>query len=498
MLVKLELPPGMLQVGTIYQTQGRWHDGNLIRWQMDGDVWAVQPQGGWSVRLESALTGKCRCIWAWVDNDTVRWVAFGTHSNLYVATPSDTTAHDITPSGFTTGDADAVAAGGYGAGPYGEGAYGTPRLDVAAVQPASVWTLDNFGRLLVGVMAEDGVVYAWDPEDGTDTEASAVANAPTGTALVVTEERFLFVLGADGDHRKVQWCDQEALTTWTASATSQAGDINLVTPGKLMCGRRARGGTLLWTDQDLHLATYIGQPLIYGFQRVGENCGIVSRGAAIAIDSRAFWMGHNRFYAYDGVTREMTCDVADGVFGDFNTTQRSKVVAFHEPQFGEVGWLYPSGASNECDRKVVYNYIGNFWYVDEAFARTAAIARGIFANPIMADADGEVYDHETGYSYDGAAPIVRSGPYEIGDGERVMRVRRLIADERTAGDVRVSFKVRDWPNDSEATFGPYTISNPVSVRFAARQARMIVEGVAPASWRWGAPRVDVVDGGKRL
>lgn len=498
MLVKLEIPPGMLQVGTVYQSQGRWYDGNLVRWQMDGDVWAVQPQGGWEERLTVALTGKCRCIWEWVDNDTVRWAAYGTHSKLYVATPSDTTAHDITPSGFTAGDADGVAGGGYGSGDYGEGTYGTPRLDVAAVQPASMWTLDNFGPVLVGCMAEDAIVYEWDPTSGTGVDATAITNAPTGTAIVVTEDGFIFVLGADGDHRGVAWCDRFNRTVWTDLPTNLAGDITLQTPGKLMCGRRIRGGTLIWTDQDVHLATYVGLPDVHVFQRVGDNCGIISRGAAMTVSNRAFWMGNNRFYQFDGFTSEMSCDVADGVFGDFNTTQRSKVVAYHEPQFGEVGWLYPSGASNECDRKVVYNYLGNFWYVDESFARTAAFARGIYTNPVMVDSSGNVYDHETGYSYSSAAPIVRSGPYELGDGERIMRARRLIADEKTAGDVRVSFKVRDWPNDTETTFGPYTIDNPTSIRFAARQARIIVEGVAAASWRWGVPRVDVIEGGRRL
>ena len=498
MLVKIELPPGELQVGTVYQSQGRWYRGNLRRWLMDGNVYALQPQGGWATRLTAPITGKCRCIWQWIDNDTVRWMALGTHSKLYVATPSDQTAHDITPVGFAAGDADATAGGGYGSGDYGEGTYGTPRLDVAAVQPASVWTLDNFGEVLVGCMAEDGNVYSWDPNSGTGVDAAAVSGAPTGTAIVCTEERFLFVLGAGGDNRKVQWCDQEALTTWTPTATNQAGDQNLVTPGKLMMGRRIRGGTLIWTDLDVHLATYLGQPFVYGFQRVGDNCGIISRGAAITVDSRAFWMGTNRFYMFDGVTRELMCDVADGVFGDFNTTQKSKVVAYHEPQYGEVGWLYPSGASNECDRKVVYNYIGNFWYVDLDFARTAAIARGIFTNPVMTDSAGEVYDHETGYSYGGDTPYAESGPYELGDGDQIMRARRLIADEKTAGDVSVSFLTRDWPNDTETTYGPYTIDNPTSIRFAARQARVKVTGVTSASWRWGIPRVDVIDGGKRL
>jgi hypothetical protein len=278
----------MLQVGTVYQSQGRWAEGNLVRWQMDGGVSTLQPVGGWAARLTAPLSGKCRCIWQWVDNDTVRWAAYGTHSKLYIATPSDQTAHDITPSGFTVGDADASAGGGYGSGDYGEGTYGTPRLDVAAVQPASMWALDNFGEFLVGCMAEDGKVYNWDPNTGTGTLATQISGSPTGTAIVVTEERFLFVLGAGGDNRKVQWPDQETLTTWTPTSSNQAGDLVISTPGKLMCGKRVRGGTLLWTDLDVHLATYIGQPFIYSFQRVGDNCGIVSRGAAVAVDSRAF------------------------------------------------------------------------------------------------------------------------------------------------------------------------------------------------------------------
>ena len=497
-LIPIALPPGMLQSGTTYQAQGRWLRGNLVRWQMDGGVWALQPVGGWVERLTGGvLSGKCRCIWPWVDNDTVRWAAYGTHTKLYVATASDLTAHDITPSGFTSGSADGSAVGGYGAGDYGEGAYGTPRLEVADVQPASMWSLDNFGAVLVGVMAEDSVVYSWDPASGTGTLAAAVSGAPSGTALVVTEERFLFVLGAGGDNRKVQWCDQEALTTWTPSAINQAGDLTLVTPGKLMCGRRIRGGTLIWTDQDVHLATYIGQPLIYSFQRVGESCGVISRGAAIAVDSRAYWMGASRFYLFDGVTRPMPCDVIDGVFGDLNLTQKSKVVAYHDPQSSEIWWLYPSGASTENDRAAVYNYLGDFWQVHNDFSRTAAAARGVFSNPIMADADGAVYDHETGYAYDGDTPYAESGPIEAGDGERLTKVRELVPDERTQGDVVVTLYGADSPNASETTFGPYTMSDFVNVRACARQFRVKVTGDASTGWRWGKPRFEAVSGRRR-
>ena len=495
MLQKLQFPPGMFRVGTAYQSAGRWYRGRNVRWRNDGLVWALEPIGGWVQRTTVAMTGKVRAALAFVDNDNLRWQIYGTEQKLYALTQTSDTPVDITPSGFTAGDADATAGAGYGIGPYGESTYGTPRVDNATYQEASMWTLDNFGEIPYGIMAGDSVLYKWALDTGTP--AIAVAGAPTGSAVVVTPERFIFVLGADGDNRKVRWADQESDSDWTAGATDQAGDIILETQGKLMCGKRIRGGTLIWTDMDAHLATYIAQPFIYRFDRLGENCGIISRGAAAVADARAMWMGNGRFYAFDGSIREMNCEVAEGVFGDFNATQKSKVTAHHEPKFSEVWWKYPSSASTEVDRAVVYNYEGDFWIIEEDFSRLSAISRGIFDNPLMVDASGYVWDHETGAAYESNTPYAESGPIELGNGDNRMRVRRFIADEATAGDVNVSFKTRDWPNDTETTYGPYAPDNPTTSRFSGRQVRIRVEGDQSVSWRWGIPRLDLMQGGKR-
>lgn len=490
-LIPLAIPPGVRRLGTVYDSKGRWYDSNLIRWR--GGV--LQPIGGWTARTTSAMTGMARAMLTWVDDSNLRYIAVGTHSKLYIFTQTATAPADITPAGFTAGDADATSGAGYGIGPYGSSTYGTPRVDNATVQPASMWTLDTFGQVLYGIMAEDSVLYKWTPPD-TGVVAAAVAGAPSGSAVVVTPERFIFVLGAGGNNRKVQWADQESDSDWTAGATDQAGDQVIETSGKLMCGKRLRGGTLIWTDMDVHLATYIGQPYVYRFDRVGENCGIASRGAAVVAGDRAMWMGIRHFYAYDGVVDEVPCEVHDAVFGDFNATQRSKVVGHHEPEFSEAWWFYPSSASTEIDRAVAYNYAEDFWTL-HTFARTACAPRGVFNNPIMATTDGYLYDHETGASYSSGTPYAESGPIELGQGDRIMRARRLICDELTAGDVNVSFKVRDWPNDSETTYGPYTPANPTSVRFSGRQVKLYVAGDQATSWRWGTGRLDVVEGSKR-
>jgi hypothetical protein len=121
----------------------------------------------------------------------------------------------------------------------------------------------------------------------------------------------------------------------------------------------------------------------------------------------------------------------------------------------------------------------------------------VFNNPIMADSSGYLYDHETGISYDSVTPYAISAPVEIGVGDRLAKVRELIPDEITLGQVQVSFIVADSPMGTETTYGPYTPANFTQVRFAGRQAKMKVQFVSPSGARWGNPRLDVVAGGRR-
>lgn len=491
-LLKIDLPPGVSRAGTLYQTQGRWYDSNFVRWYQG----SMAPIGGWAKRYTGALTGKPRAIWTWRANDSTRFLAVGTNSKLYAATVSLTAMVDITPAGFTAGNASATAAGGYGGGTYGSGTYGTARTDSTFIQDADAWCLDNFGQYLVGCMATDGKAYEWTLDTGTPTPAAAISGAPTGnSALVVTPEYFLMLLGAGGNPRKVQWSDQAVETTWTATSTNQAGSYTIQSNGRLMCGRKTRGQTLIWTDLDVHLASYIGLPYVYSINRVGENCGVISRGGAAVVDSRAFWMGYAGFFMWDGsAVQQLSCDIFDAVFGNLNKTQRSKVTAGVDSQFSEVWFAFPSAASTENDTVAVYNYLENHWAL-HTIERTAIADRGVFTNPIMCDGSGYLYDHENGSTTWDSTPYATSGPFELGNGDGIMRCRRVIFDEKTQGDVSLTVYTRDWPNGSETAYGPYTAPNPVNVRFAGRQARQKV--AFAAAGQWGAPRFDVITGGKR-
>lgn len=491
MLIALDLPPGQYQNGTEFSGRGRWRGGNLIRWH-EG---ALRPVGGWTQRGSVDVAGVVRSAIAWEANNGDRLLAFAAHDALWTM-DSDSNVTDITPAGLTGGRVDATGFTGYGGGLYGAGAYGTPRPDTGDALKATVWTLDTWGQNLVACSPDDGKLWEWTLN--TASNAAQITNAPTGNlACMVTEDRFLFALGAGGDPRKVQWSDQGDNTTWTPSATNQAGDQILQTFGTIQCGLRTRGQTLILTDQDAHVANYLGQPFVYGFERVGTSCGVVSRAAAVSIDQGAIWMGRRAFYAFrGGAVEDLPCEVADYVFSDFNDTQRSKVSAVVNSQWREIWWFYPSAGSIECDRYVAYDYGENIWMTG-TIDRTAGVDRTLFASPMWFASDGVLYSHETGNAYGGTLPYAETGPVSLGDGERVMKARYLYPDENTLGSVTATFKTRFYPTETAVSYGPYTLSEPTGVRFAGRQVKLRVTGAAETDWRVGTMRLDVTPGGRR-
>lgn len=491
--IPLRLKPGVYRAGTEYQSSGRWYDADLVRWYQD----TLRPIGGWRLRDDAPLSGVPRAVFSWRANNATRWMAVGTHTNLYVL-EGGLSVFDITPSGYVAGRANASVANGYGNGPYGSYTYGDARPDesITGALDATTWSLDSWGQNLVACAPEDGKLYEWSLNTASD--AVQIANSPTScTGLVVTAERILVALAAGGNPRRIQWSDQEDNTTWTPSATNQAGDFEFQTSGSLKVGLRVRGGTLYLTDVDAWFATYQGPPLVYGFDKVGAACGIVGKGAAASVETYAVWMGESGFWIFDGYTKPLPCEVADYVFGDINRAQISKVTAVNNTRYGEVWWFYPSQNSGENDRYVVWNYRENHWTIG-TLARTAGEDAGVFDEPTMVSPDGYVWAHEEGFAYPGAgAPFAEGGPIELGAGDNVMMARELIPDEKTLGDVQARFFTRFYPNAAETSWGPYTLSARTDVRLTARQVNMRVEGVRLTDWRVGVVRFDAVPGGLR-
>ena len=394
-LVPLKLKAGFYRNGTEFDASNRWRDGSLVRWR-DG---SLRPIGGWQSFKDGFSANPIRGAHAWESNNGTAYFAAGSHDKLTAMTGAGT-AYDITPATMSTGREDAAQNLGFGGGFYGTGYFGTQRPATGTYSEATSWSLDNFGQYLVGVHYDTGTLVEW--QLGSSAVAAPVANAPTNNlGLVVTEERFIFLLGAGGEPRKVQWCDKEVNTTWTPAATNEAGDFTLQTTGQIMQGLNTRGQTLIITDSDAFSAKYLGPPYVYGFNRVGTSCGAVSRMSAVDTDMGAFWMGQKGFFGFDGNSvKELPCEVHDYVFDDINVNQQSKIWALSNTEFSEVWWFYPSANSLEIDRYVAVDLLENHWLIGN-LSRTGGVPRGVFRTPIMGGEYSETITYNVTVADDG-------------------------------------------------------------------------------------------------
>ena len=320
------------------------------------------------------------------------------------------------------------------------------------------------------------------------------------------------VLAPRNNNRIVAWAAQEQLsddTDWIGSVTNTAGYFEVPGEGELLCGRRTRNGTLIWSATDLWLMTYIGGQFVYSFEPVGNKLRHISPQAAVVNDTTAFWMGLNGFFVFDGTVRPIPCDVQDYVFSSLNMTYAHYIWALENPLYGEVTWFYPHAAQTEITRYVTYSYRENHW-VTGALARTCGVAFQpgyTTLGPVMCNASAAVFDHETGTGRNSeGTPSLESGPVEVGDGDRLVEIQRVLPDDKTVNDTLSANKTPAVsltlyhainPDTGETTSGPHTLTASTSIRVKARQIRLKLLETTAAAWRVGTIRLGVIASSRR-
>lgn len=361
----------------------------------------------------------------------------------------------------------------------------------------------------VGASKVATVSAAWatnpDATSVYDIRASGeIANSPKGVALCVTDERHLMIIGAvfddpaiSGGPLRVAWSDKENNTNWdVASTTSEAGYIDLQSNSELMAVVKVRGGVLILSKTDAFYGTYQGTQFVYGFQRVGSNCGVVGRKAISVVNGVAYWRGVNGFYAFDGYVRSLPCDVWEFFRQSANKTQVSKFWAMGNSRFDEIWWFDCDANNNEINRYFYMSLRDNHWSKG-VIVRTCGADTGVFRDPLMVGTDGLIYEHEIGVNYDGALPYLESGPLEMGAGDNTLTVKQYIPDENTDGAITVTLKGRFWPNLPEFSSSTFVASSPCGVQFNARQVKIRYDSADGSDFRIGGYRFDVVARGKR-
>jgi len=285
-------------------------------------------------------------------------------------------SYELAPGKEITEPAAAWGLGGWGLGPWGFGEGG--------LLSARLWSAYNWGEDLV-FAPRNGAIYYWDASSGTNTRGvdlttlGGSTGCPTQVTFIFISDisRFLFAFGADDpntgavfDPMVVRWADQESLTNWTPAITNQAGDLRLSHGSEIVTAIQTRQEIFTLTDSSAYSLQFVGAPLVWGAQLLGDNISVAGPNTVIVASGIVYWMGVDKFYAYDGRVQTLACDLRRHVFGDINLEQNYQFFAGTNEGFNEVWWFYCSENSNTVDRNIVFNYLERIWYYG-TMARTA-------------------------------------------------------------------------------------------------------------------------------
>lgn len=400
--------------------------------------------------------------------------------------------------------------------PYG---WSTPRAASSLTSNPRTWSISRFGNFLIA-SPYGGFLYVWDGNPAN--RATYISTGPTRNDYsFVTPERFVVCLGTHDygtnnySPTLVRWSDQEDYATWTPTATNLSGEFPLQSGSIIMGGGVSRVQNLIWTDTSLYAMRYLGDTeLVYGFNILGTNCGLIGSKAWTEVDGVTFWMSNNnKFYMYDGsAPKELTCTVSRYVFEDLEKSGNPIITCAVNSRFNEVTWYYPSinSTNSEINRYVTYNYVENTWYIGD-IVRTAWVDGSIFNYPIgiggyAAHSDtGYIYFHEDGYNDDGAAIdcYLESAQFDVDDGENVVNISRIVPDVsfESGSTLNMEIKTRRWANSPDEQVKTLTFdesSDKVDTRAQGRVATIKLSSNAVDNWwRVGDIRVDISGVGRR-
>ena len=370
---------------------------------------------------------------------------------------------------------------------------------------------------------------------GTDVYISLIENVPSvvNYSFVSDASRFVFAFGCNDygsnvlNPMLVRWSDQESPTEWLPSSTNQAGSVQFSHGSQIISAIQARQEIVVFTDSSMYSLQYVGAPVVWSSQLLGDNVSIYGPNAVALGSGTVYWMGVDKFYKYDGRIQTLRCDLRQYIFSDINKSQNLQVFASTSEGFNEVWWFYCSAGSYTVDKYVVYNYAEDIWYYG-LMGRTAWLDSGLRDYPLAATYAYNLVNHEEGVDDNitgtpvAIAALISSSEFDIEDGHNFGFIWRVLPDmtfRDSDGDLTPQATMTLIPmqnsgsgaNNPRSTAGTSNatiqriatapieeFTGQVYIRVRGRQLIFQMESNRLGTqWQLGAPRIDIKTDGRR-
>jgi hypothetical protein len=193
---------------------------------------------------------------------------------------------------------------------------------------------------------------------------------------------FIFVYGSAGyiaNNNVSTTYGAQTFYDWNGPLANQVN----VASSKIVKGMPMRGGT------NSPAGTAATAPIYWNYDIVSSQISIMSSNSVVEMDGVFYWLGTDRFYAYNGQVTVVPNDKnINYLFDNLNYEQRQKVWATKVPRYNEIWFFYPRGTATECTDAIIYNVKDKLWY-DAGQAtgaqRSCGYTTELFPTPIWAD-----------------------------------------------------------------------------------------------------------------
>jgi hypothetical protein len=225
------------------------------------------------------------------------------------------------------------------------------------------WGFEQFGDYVVAVAAgEAPQVY----QMGVSTDFANLAGSPPSGATSVARINDFLMLGKDFT---VYWSAFNDITSWAASATTQAGNQELdQSQGKI---QTIVGGqyAAIFQERAIRRAIYAGPPVIWDFGQdaVETKRGAIGPNAAARFGGSIFFAADDGFYVFDGnASTPIGSGKVDAYFQRrLNYGYRYKVCVGIDTinKFAVFG--IPAGSATNISELLIYSLTDGRWTHDE-------------------------------------------------------------------------------------------------------------------------------------
>ena len=372
---------------------------------------------------------------------------------------------------------------------------------------------------------------------GTGVYISLIVDVPTilNNLTISDTSRFVLTFGCNDygsatlDPMLIRWSSQDDIYNWTPNITNQAGSVRLSNGSEIITTVQTRQEIVVFTNSAVYSLQYLGPPYVWGSQLLGDNISVYGPNAVALASGVVYWMGIDKFYAYDGRIQTLNCNLLRFIFNDINKEQNLQVFAGTNEGFNEVWWFYCSENVTAIDKYVVYNYLEKVWYYG-TMARTAWLDSSLRNYPLAAtyqpNTTGNIVEHENGLNNNETATTtainayISSSEFDIGDGHNFGFVWRVLPDltfgnatnTPTAVAPQVTMTLYGLNNSGSGTTSSadgtvvkgstYVITEEFTGQIYTRmRGRQMIFKISSnqinTTWQLGAPRIDIRPDGRR-